>query len=320
MKRMNYKSKIALTCITFGLLSACSTATRQAPVIERTPLPVAPAEPVRPAESAKTDAPGMYTVKKNDTLIRIALDHGQNYRDLVTWNNLTNPNDIKVDQVLRVLPPEPGTGTQTSAVSMPPADKPAVAAAPKKSGPRADKKPYTDANLAELQKADGAKADDKPATAAAATPAPVIANVSVPATVAPALIPSPTLTLPDEEKLSWAWPSDGKIIGTFDEGKNKGIDIAGKSGQHVMAAGAGKVMYAGSSIRGYGNLVIVKHNNSLLSAYAHNRNIVVKEGQTVTKGEKIAEMGDSDADSVKLHFEIRLQGKPVDPSKYLPSR
>ena len=124
----------------------------------------------------------------------------------------------------------------------------------------------------------------------------------------------------DDEKLSWMWPSDGKIVATFDEGKNKGIDIAGRPGQQVMAAGAGKVMYAGSGIRGYGNLVIVKHSNSLLSAYAHNRSIVVKEGQNVNKGQVIAEMGDSDADSVKLHFEIRQQGKPVDPSRFLPTR
>jgi len=128
------------------------------------------------------------------------------------------------------------------------------------------------------------------------------------------------VTALDDEKLSWMWPSDGRIVATFDEGKNKGIDIAGRVGQNVMAAGAGKVMYAGSGIRGYGNLVIVKHSNNLLSAYAHNRSIVVKEGQNVTKGEKIAEMGDSDADSVKLHFEIRQQGKPVDPARFLPTR
>ncbi len=91
-------------------------------------------------------------------------------------------------------------------------------------------------------------------------------------------------------------------------------------GQQVMAAGAGTVLYAGSGMRGYGNLVIVKHSNNLLSAYAHNRTILVKEGQTVTKGQRIAEMGNSDTDAVKLHFEIRQQGKPVDPSKFLPPR
>ncbi len=129
-----------------------------------------------------------------------------------------------------------------------------------------------------------------------------------------------TVTALDDDKMSWMWPSNGKIVATFDEGKNKGIDIAGKAGQHVMAAGSGKVMYAGSGIRGYGNLVIVKHSNSLLSAYAHNRSISVKEGDNVNKGQVIAEMGDSDADSVKLHFEIRQQGKPVDPSRFLPNR
>ena len=123
----------------------------------------------------------------------------------------------------------------------------------------------------------------------------------------------------DDDAVSWMWPAEGKVVGTFDDGR-KGLDIAGKSGQAVMAAGAGKVMYAGSGIRGYGNLVIVKHTSNLLSAYAHNKAILVKEGQNVNKGQKIAEMGDSDSDSVKLHFEIRQQGKPVDPSKFLPSR
>jgi lipoprotein NlpD len=105
------------------------------------------------------------------------------------------------------------------------------------------------------------------------------------------------------------WPADGKVIATFDEGKNKGVDIAGKAGQQVVAAGAGKVMYAGSGIRGYGNLVIVKHSNSLLSAYAHNRSIWSRKAER-DQGTKIAEMGDSDTDTVKLHFEIRQQGKP----------
>jgi lipoprotein NlpD len=123
----------------------------------------------------------------------------------------------------------------------------------------------------------------------------------------------------DDENIAWIWPADGKIIGHFGEGK-RGIDIAGKMGQPVLAAGSGKVLYAGSGIRGYGNLVIVKHSNNLLSAYAHNKTIFVKEDQNVTKGQKIAEMGNSDSDEVKLHFEIRQQGKPVDPSKFLPSR
>jgi lipoprotein NlpD len=135
---------------------------------------------------------------------------------------------------------------------------------------------------------------------------------------APGSLAAPPLA--DEERLSWIWPTDGKVVGTFEEGKNKGLDIAGKLGQRVMAASAGKVMYAGSGIRGYGNLVIVKHSNNVLSAYAHNRTILVKEGDPVSRGQAIAEMGNSDSDSVKLHFEIRQQGKPVDPSRFLPSR
>jgi lipoprotein NlpD len=288
------------------LLSACSTTTRHAPIIDRAP-PVATSRPAAAAqaERQKEDARGTYTVRKGDTLLRIALDHGQNYRDVVAWNNLADPNDIKVDQVLRVAPPDHVAGVQTSPVTMP-ETRPAAPSVPKKTTPRGEKRPYTDATLAELKKDEPAKPEakaDKP------EPAP-----------APSIAPGSVVRADDDEKLSWMWPSDGKIVATFDEGKNKGIDIAGKPGQQVMAAGAGKVMYAGSGIRGYGNLVIVKHSNSLLSAYAHNRSIVVKEGQNVNKGQMIAEMGDSDSDSVKLHFEIRQQGKPVDPSRFLPSR
>ena len=123
----------------------------------------------------------------------------------------------------------------------------------------------------------------------------------------------------DDEKLGWMWPATGKIVSTFSETATlKGIDIAGKSGQPIVASAAGKVVYAGSGLRGYGKLIIVKHNATFLSAYAHNKEIDVKEGQQVAKGQKIAEMGDTDADQVKLHFEIRRLGKPVDPTRYLP--
>jgi len=291
--------RLALLILSLGILSACSTETRVAPVIDR-PAPTASSfrprpQPAPAVEEAKPDARGTYTVRRGDTLLRIALDHGQNYRDLVAWNNLADPDDIKVGQVLKVAQPErTANGVVTSPVTMPGAEK--VPAVPKKTEPSGAKKPYSEANLA---KEDNPKAEKV-----------VTAGVT----------PGTTVTANDDEKLSWMWPSDGKIIATFDEGKNKGIDIAGKMGQQVMAAGSGKVMYAGSGIRGYGNLVIVKHSNSLLSAYAHNRTILVKEGQNVTKGQPIAEMGDSDADGVKLHFEIRQQGKPVDPAKFLPSR
>jgi lipoprotein NlpD len=314
---MKPTSRLALLTISI-VLSACSTATRQAPVVDR-PAPAANkaprsqhpvTPPAAPAEEAKADARGSYTVRKGDTLLRIALDFGQNYRDLVAWNNLADPDDIKVGQVLRVTPSERSGGASSSAssgvagtnpITMPGADKPA--APPRKTAPRGDKKPYSEGNLADAQK------DDAPAVNPKAVERP-----------SGALAAGSTVTASDDEKLSWMWPSNGRIIATFDEGKSKGIDIAGKLGQQVMAAGPGKVMYAGSGIRGYGNLVVVKHSNSLLSAYAHNRAILVKEGESVAKGQAIAEMGDSDADTVKLHFEIRQQGKPVDPSKFLPSR
>jgi lipoprotein NlpD len=230
--------------------------------------------------------------------------------------------------VLRVLPPDSNnsnnnsgsSGVITKGIDMPPPSdpKPPAPVVVKKTTPRADKRAYSDSALADLQKGEGgvpARPEPKPAEKPERDPHPPAVAV-----VPPPAVPQPPSAGSDEEKLSWMWPSEGKIVATFDEGKNKGIDIAGKAGQHVMAAGAGKVMYAGSGIRGYGNLVIVKHSNSLLSAYAHNRSIVVKEGQSVNKGQVIAEMGDSDADSVKLHFEIRQQGKPVDPSRFLPNR
>jgi lipoprotein NlpD len=123
----------------------------------------------------------------------------------------------------------------------------------------------------------------------------------------------------DGDKLDWGWPAKGKIVAGFSEATSlKGIDIAGSAGQPVTASAGGKVVYAGSGLRGYGKLIIIKHNDAYLSAYAHNRDILVKEGQQVVKGQKIAEMGNTDADQVKLHFEIRRQGKPVDPLRYLP--
>lgn len=315
---MTNKSNVLAIGLALVVLSACQSPPNKAPVIDR---PITPAvKPATPSETAQIarEERGLYTVKKGDTLIRIALEFGQNYRDLVVWNNLSNANDIKVDQVLRVLPPDSApnsSGVETAAIAMPPSDKtPPPAPVVKKTGPKGEKKPYTDANLAELQRADNGKDG-----ATSPTPAPAAAAAASRPAPPPAAPAAPALAA-DDASLTWIWPAEGKVIATFDEGKNKGVDIAGKAGQQVVAAGAGKVMYAGSGIRGYGNLVIVKHSNNLLSAYAHNRTILVKEGQSVNKGQMIAEMGDSDTDSVKLHFEIRQQGKPVDPSRFLPNR
>jgi lipoprotein NlpD len=313
------KTRLIFLGVLVAAIAGCSTTRRSAPIVERTTA----AKGVDASKPKAADERGYYTVKKGDTLYRIALEFGQNYRDIVAWNNLASANDIKVDQVLRVLPPETVTtpgGAQTGSVASSsgvevrpltasaPASAAAVGSVTHKTGPRGDKRPYSEAALAELQKPD----------------------VTVPpvAKVDPAKNPEQKMAEKsgdgaatantEDEGVTWIWPAEGKIIGTFDGGK-KGIDISGKLGQPILAAGSGTVLYA-SSVRGYGNLVIVKHTNNLLSAYAHNKTILVKEGQTVTRGQKIAEMGNSDADAVKLHFEIRQQGKPVDPSKFLPSR
>jgi lipoprotein NlpD len=122
------------------------------------------------------------------------------------------------------------------------------------------------------------------------------------------------------ENIEWIWPTEGKLTASFDAQKSKGLDIAGKSGQDIVAVAPGKVIYEGNAMRGYGNILIIKHANNFLSAYAHNKTNLVKEGQSISRGQKIAEMGNTDTDSVKLHFEIRQAGSPVDPLKYLPAR
>jgi lipoprotein NlpD len=153
----------------------------------------------------------------------------------------------------------------------------------------------------------------RPATASAAT-SPSAATASAPVSPAPVSAATPAAA---EEVVSFQWPARGNLISGFDESKNKGLDIGGKVGDPVMAAADGRVVYAGAGLRGYGNLIILKHNNTYLTAYAHNQTLLVKEDQVIKRGQKIAEMGSSDADQVKLHFEIRRQGKPVDPAKYL---
>ena len=226
--------------------------------------------------------PGYYSVKPGDTMIRIGLENGQNWRDIVRWNNLENPNLIEVGQVLRVVPPVSDTQVVTRPV-LPSSTVPATATPP----------------LAAASRPASA-----PAAPVAAPPPPVAA--------------SPALT--GDEDVGWIWPAQGTLLGGFDDAKNKGLDIGGRAGDAVIAAADGRVVYSGAGLRGYGNLIILKHNNTFLTAYAHNQSLLVKEDQAVRKGQKIAEMGNSDADRVKLHFEIRRQGKPVDPAKYLPPR
>ncbi len=152
-----------------------------------------------------------------------------------------------------------------------------------------------------------------------------VAIAPLPAATASKPAPSPVVTTPTpasgaDEDPGFIWPNNGAVLASFDEVKNKGLDISGAAGDPVLASADGRVVYAGAGLRGYGNLVILKHNNTYLTAYAHNQKLLIKEDQSVKKGQKIAEMGSSDSDRVKLHFEVRRQGKPVDPSKYLPAR
>ena len=161
----------------------------------------------------------------------------------------------------------------------------------------------------------------RPVTPSGAAAKPVVAEANTKNTnpAAPATTPSPAVNA--DEGLAFIWPANGPLLGGFDDVKNKGLDIGGKAGDAVLAAADGQVVYAGAGLRGYGNLLILKHNNTFLTAYAHNQALLVKEDQKVKKGQKIAEMGNSDsASGVKLHFEIRRQGKPVDPAKLLPAR
>jgi lipoprotein NlpD len=257
---------------------------------------------------------GYYVVKPGDTINGISRQTGVAVRDIIIWNGLTSPNQITVGQEIRIAPPD---GTQVRPIA--PSDvevrpvgpsatpAPTPGTAPLKESPRGGKVPYTDQAWAQAQATETAPAPaPKPEVAPAPEPAPE-----------PRVAPEGRATAPIGD---WLWPAEGKVITSFTEGNGKGIDIAGKAGDPVIAAAAGKVVYAGSGLRGYGKLVIIKHDDSFLSAYAHNRQLLVNEGQTVSKGQKIAELGNTDADRYKLHFELRRQGKPVDPLKYLPNR
>ena len=259
--------------------AASDSARASAPVATSSPVSMGPAM----TGSENAGKPGFYSVRPGDTLTKIALDHGQAWRDIAKWNGLENPNMIEVDQVLRVAPPvmELAANRQT---------KPVMAQNP------------TPANTS---------ASNTPTPAASSAPASSASNAA-PSASAPVNV--------SDDGMIFAWPHPGPVLAGFDEAKNKGLDFAGKAGDPVLAAGDGKVVYAGSGLRGYGNLVILKHNNTYLTAYAHNQTLLVKEDQSVTKGQRIADMGSSDSDRVKLHFEIRKQGKPVDPAKLLPAR
>ncbi len=287
-----------------AVLAGCAGGPGRAPVEDRGVAPrAAPAaaapEAAPPAAGTEAAAkpmpgtenagkPGYYTVRPGDVLGRIALESGQNWRDVARWNNIDNPNLIEVGQVLRVAPP----GAEVAAT------RPVAPAAP-----------------GAVKPLDGKPGVPAPATAGASAPGAAPAAVATPVT--PSAPPPPRDA---DDDVTWAWPAGGPVASGFEEGRTKGLAIAGKAGDPVLAAADGRVVYAGSGLRGYGNLVIIKHNATYLTAYAHNQVLLVKEDQAVRRGQRIAEMGATEAERVQLHFEVRRQGKPVDPTRVLPTR
>ncbi len=282
------------------------------PVTEKPSVPVD--EPTTKPYREGDWRPEYHVVKKGDTLYSIALDYGHDYRELAAWNNLEDPGLIRIDQRLRLFPPD-SIGETTTAQPTPLA---APAATPVFSEPKARKLPYSEQALAQVKM-------PAPNPVAAPVPSSPVA-VQPSAKLPPArAIPSPVVpqkeTPAGDSKMTWEWPAQGRLLYGFGQGSNqKGVGIEGRSGQAVLAAAPGKVVYSGNGLRGYGKLIIIKHNASYLSVYAHNSQILVKEGQTVAKGQKIAEIGDTDSDRIALHFEIRRLGKPIDPLQYLPER
>lgn len=327
--------------------SAASASPSPVPTVPSTPLPppaavsgAAVASPASPSTRPAADVPAIrpyregdwrpeyYTVKRGDTLYSIALDYGQDYRDLAAWNNLADPAYIQVDQRIRLFAPgSGGEATSPEPVALPPATIPAgkpaettPVAIPLLAEPKARRAAYSDQILAELIQHGNSMQKRGPSSAATAPAGPPTAAVPAKPAVPPKSVQVGFSGLPDE-RLTWQWPTSGTVTYAFGEGANyKGIGINGVLGQAVFAAAPGKVVYSGSGLRGYGKLIIIKHNATYLSVYAHNSQLLVKEGQTVAQGQKIAEIGDSDSDRVGLHFEIRRLGKPIDPQKYLPEK
>jgi lipoprotein NlpD len=325
--------RILVPVLACALLAACASPYR-APVVERTVTRPVAAKPAAPAGAVEQRAES-YTVKRGDTLYSIALDNGVDYRELAAWNGISDPSVLKPGAVLRLRSPaaqqqvqpearaqaQPDAGVQVQPVVTPgsvearslggdsraTADSPRAIVEPKvpaseaarpellKTGPKAMKLPYSEDNLALILRQ-----------------SPSETKVEAPVT--------PPTTAAESDGVDWMWPATGRVLAGFSKAANKGVDILGKVGDPVFASASGRVLYSGSGVRGYGKLVIIKHNDTYLSAYAHNSNLLVKEGQSVVKGQKIAEIGNTDSPQVKLHFEIRRQGEPVDPMKFLPER
>lgn len=300
------------------LVVACASRPTSAPVVDRGAA----------TASKATPQAGTHVVQRGETLYSIALEHGVDYRDLARWNGLGDGTHIRVGQALRLSPPgltqaaapppqgvEVGSAPRTAGgLEARPLDGGSIAAQGQGDGsmkttPKALRLPYSKENLAMLS------SRSTPTASAPATPTSAAPPSTAPAPP-PAAASAASTAAPGE--LSFTWPAKGKLLNGFSEPNSKGVDIAGKPGDPVVAAAPGRVMYTGTGIRGYGQLIVIKHEDGYNSVYAHNRRILVKEGQNVSRGERIAELGATDSDQPKLHFEIRKSGKPVDPMKYLP--
>lgn len=331
--------RLVVLCCVIAVTAGCASR-RPAPVVDRLPPPAA--KPAAPT-AAPSAQPETYVVKRGDTLYSIALDQGVDWRDLAAWNQMSDPTKLSVGQSLVVRRPGAGAaadgpvtvspvapsqpiavrplGADAPSGAAPAAGAAAAAAGALRTEPKGVRLPYSDENLAALQRSDAARAA---APARPEAPPPVAAPAPRPepppvAKIEPAPTPKPEPDGP-EERVDWSWPTAGRVVANFNGAGNKGLDIGGRVGDPVYASAGGKVVYSGEGIPAYGKLVIIRHNGTYLSAYAHNSQILVKEGQSVSKGQKIAELGSSGADSTKLHFEIRRLGKPVDPLQYLPNR
>jgi lipoprotein NlpD len=297
------------------------------------------ASPARPAPAPAPGPAGGHVVARGDTLYSIAFRHGVDWRSLAAWNGLAPPHTIYPGQRLRVAPPgstPPAVAATPAAASPRSTSPPPATAAPRAPLPAGgvETRPIADAGAPAPVSAPPATAAARPvvpaglppATAATATtPGAVAAPAPSPAATAPARPPAAPIAdaaTAQVAGLRWRWPTQGEVIDRFSAGDitRQGIDIAGTSGQAVVAAADGEVVYSGSGLRGYGELVIVKHSPQFLSAYGHNRSRLVDEGDRVQAGQPIAELGRTGADRDKLHFEIRRDGRPVDPMQYLPRR
>lgn len=284
-------------------LAGCASGGKHAPVVERSSGNVRGAEKRAEKTNEKDWRPRIHVVQKGDTLYAIAFNYGLDPRELAEQNNIQDPNLIKVGQQINLF----AGATPSRAVVESKPVQPLV-----KDQPKVVKLPYSQTAVAQAEAVQSgervARVEAKPKTEPKTEPK-------------AELKPETRTESPAEgdDVLEWSMPTQGRVIGNFSEADNrKGVDIAGKLGQPIFASAPGKVVYSGSGLRGYGKLLIIKHNKTYLSAYAHNDQLLVKEGDNVTRGQKIAEMGNSDSDQVKLHFEVRRLGKPVDPAGYLP--